>query len=220
MVDLHAGADNRLFRVHKTLLCDKVPYFHWHFSQKPAEGIKTFTNFPEYPPGAFDVVLHWVYTGTLPPIHNTTPSRSPKPTSKGGYIHSHSLAYKLKLPHLCDMMMDRMLKYEQENKYIASFDRIAACYKYSLKGSPMRKWAALTMVHIKKEGRSQYASKYWTPSDFDDLMHAFPELARNYQVVERKVERKADGTVPRPYELVRCRFHIHGEGELCYKDSL
>ncbi|KAM3080853.1 hypothetical protein ACMFMG_004811 [Clarireedia jacksonii] len=64
MVDLYIGKDEKHMRVHKRILCHKVPYFDKMFNSGFKEAEELGANSVE----AFDVLLGWVYTNTLPAL--------------------------------------------------------------------------------------------------------------------------------------------------------
>jgi BTB/POZ domain len=62
MVDIYVGPEWQNFRVHKKLLCARVPYFKDLVEDK---GYIGYAPFPDQDPEAFDALLGWVYTGEL-----------------------------------------------------------------------------------------------------------------------------------------------------------
>ncbi|TEY69492.1 hypothetical protein BOTCAL_0115g00120 [Botryotinia calthae] len=72
IVDLYVGEEKEHFRVHKTMLCTKIPYFEKMFKSGEFVGSSTSTAFfPEDHAATFDILIEWVYTGTFPPIFST-----------------------------------------------------------------------------------------------------------------------------------------------------
>ena len=67
MIDIYVGPTKKLFRVHKAVFCDKIPYFDKMFSGGFKEALEHSATFPEDSPEAFEVVVEWVYTGVLKP---------------------------------------------------------------------------------------------------------------------------------------------------------
>jgi hypothetical protein len=57
MVDIYVGPKERLFRVHKALLCKKVPYFDKMFNGEFREASQNVAKFPDDHPAAFDRLL-------------------------------------------------------------------------------------------------------------------------------------------------------------------
>lgn len=67
MVELKVGTNDQIrrFTVHKKLLCDKIPYFQIMFGGPWKEANEYAATFPEEDPESFDLLLSWVYSGTL-----------------------------------------------------------------------------------------------------------------------------------------------------------
>ncbi|EMR87961.1 hypothetical protein BcDW1_3324 [Botrytis cinerea BcDW1] len=58
IVDIHVGPQTKLFRIHRGILCDKVPYFQKMFSSGFVEGLEGKAFFPEDDPNTF--ISSWV----------------------------------------------------------------------------------------------------------------------------------------------------------------
>ena len=58
IVDIHVGPQKKLFRIHRGILCDKVPYFQKMFSSGFVEGLEGKAFFPEDDPNTF--ISSWV----------------------------------------------------------------------------------------------------------------------------------------------------------------
>ncbi|TGO70332.1 hypothetical protein BOTNAR_0001g00060 [Botryotinia narcissicola] len=65
IVDIYVGPQKKLFRVHRGILCDKVPYLRKMFSSGFVEGLEGEAFFPEDDPKCFDSFMGWIYFGTL-----------------------------------------------------------------------------------------------------------------------------------------------------------
>jgi hypothetical protein len=72
MVDLYIGPDKVHFSVHKELLCNKIPYFDKMFKGQFEEGAINSATFPEDAPDSFDLLVEWVYSGSIRPLITTT----------------------------------------------------------------------------------------------------------------------------------------------------
>lgn len=80
MVDLFVGSpEPQLFRVHKKIICEKIPYFKTMFESGFKEALENKATFPEDDPEVFDNLIQWVYTDQLggpilaiPNIRNTS----------------------------------------------------------------------------------------------------------------------------------------------------
>ncbi|KAF4626405.1 hypothetical protein G7Y89_g11754 [Cudoniella acicularis] len=68
MVKLYVGPQKHLFRVHKKVLCEKIPYFRSMFEGGFKEAGENSASFPKDTVAAFDALLSWTYTGKLRPL--------------------------------------------------------------------------------------------------------------------------------------------------------
>ncbi|KAF7900302.1 uncharacterized protein EAF01_007604 [Botrytis porri] len=95
MVEIRVGEELKLFRVHKSLLCTRVPYFDKILSKGFSESITNSAVLQEDNTEAFDVLVDWVYTNRLPP-------------EIASGIRRYILADKICPPELMDQVMDRI----------------------------------------------------------------------------------------------------------------
>ncbi|KAF7944820.1 uncharacterized protein EAE97_005453 [Botrytis byssoidea] len=60
-VDLYNGSSRTHYRVHKNVLCTKIPYSNKMFNGGFSEASRNSAEFPEDAVGSFDVLLEWTY---------------------------------------------------------------------------------------------------------------------------------------------------------------
>jgi len=60
MVDILVGAEKKLFRLHKTFLCQRIDYFDKMFNGEFVEAAG-IANLPEDDPAAFDLLVEWMF---------------------------------------------------------------------------------------------------------------------------------------------------------------
>ncbi|TGO60643.1 hypothetical protein BOTNAR_0142g00140 [Botryotinia narcissicola] len=60
LVDLIVGPEEALFRVHKSFLCNKIPYFNKMFNGGFIEAKENSAKFPEDGPQSFDILIEWL----------------------------------------------------------------------------------------------------------------------------------------------------------------
>src|SRR5258707_183269 len=80
MVDLYVGPKKKHFRVHKALLCHKIPYFAGMFKSGFKEATENSANFPEDTPSTFDILSEWLYTGSLRQLYQSRNHTAAGPT--------------------------------------------------------------------------------------------------------------------------------------------
>lgn len=59
------GSGKRLFRVHKKLLCSRMPYFDKMFNGPWKESSESTALFPDDNTNAFEALLGWIYNGDV-----------------------------------------------------------------------------------------------------------------------------------------------------------
>lgn len=66
-MNLYVGSQGfeRLFTVHRKLLCTRVPYFNRMFGKTLKEASMGKATFPEDDAEAFDLLICWLYTGNI-----------------------------------------------------------------------------------------------------------------------------------------------------------
>jgi len=80
MIDIFNSPGKEQFRIHKELLCSRVPYFEKMFRDGGfIESVDQTASFPEDDPAIFSLFLEWLYTKNLAPINvaNSTETSGP-----------------------------------------------------------------------------------------------------------------------------------------------
>jgi hypothetical protein len=205
MVNIYVGDpekdEEKHFIVHKELLCNKVPYFEKMFKGGFAEAKTNTAKFPEDDPEAFDVLLDWLYGGSLPPV-----TRTLREGEENLYDMSWDwqdvfvLADKLCIPELMDVTMDFCREYDYEENSFPALESIEQGYKITSAGSVLRKYLAMSCAYLILN-----KSNTWSLQDLSELSVKIPELNRDIMEIMREQE----GAVEDPRELPDCDFHSH-----------
>lgn len=132
MVDLYVGSgeNERQFRVHKEVLCDKLEYFDKMFNGGFAEVLDNEARFPEDDPEYFDVLLDWVYSGSLRILEN-----NPSPY----FFILYDLADGLCCTHLMDQIMDTWIAWGLGYSLVPAMSLGVAIYSRNREGSAPRR---------------------------------------------------------------------------------
>jgi len=113
-VDIYVGPEKKLFRVHKSFLCRRIPYFDKMFNGafKEAEGV---AELPEDDPAAFDLLIEWAYNMNPRRMRDLVAITDSKGVSRASWdaVAFYSLAKKLCLPDLQDLIMNVLIKYHK-----------------------------------------------------------------------------------------------------------
>ncbi len=205
MVDIFVGQTQTHFRVHKDLLCSRVPYFKAMFKGAFMESQTQSAKFPEEAATTVALFIEWVYTSRLRPIDYT------KSTATSGPIWDRILLYgfaeKLCLPELCDYLMSNLITTYGIAGLLPSFQGVILAYNNTNERSPLRKFmvqALCITVMQKDEG--------YEPSDImGNAMAECPDL-----VVDLLWLMRPDKPVAKnPTHERKCKFHIHKVGKEC-----
>ncbi|KAJ8071945.1 hypothetical protein OCU04_002249 [Sclerotinia nivalis] len=103
MVDIHVGTDENSahFKLHKSILCTKVPYFEKMFNRRFLEGTTNSATLPEDDPELFNILVSWIYSGQIPALHNR-----PEDDLEWLAWDFYVLADEFYLPDLMDQTLD------------------------------------------------------------------------------------------------------------------
>ena len=114
MVDILVGPEKKLFRVHKTYLCRRIPYFDKMFNGafKEAQGV---AELPEDDPSTFDVLMEWTYSVNPRRLRDLFAIAGSDGVSRASWdvVAFYALAKKLCLPDLQDLIMNVLIKYHK-----------------------------------------------------------------------------------------------------------
>lgn len=129
MVDIHVGQGEaaRDFRIHKKLLCSKVPYFDKMFNGGFKEAVQNSVTLPEDNPESFDILQCWVYTGVLRPLETTFNENRTSWTSSWDVGYMYNLSDRLCLLSLRDRVLVEYLDKMEEQKFCPAW---ASCGRF------------------------------------------------------------------------------------------
>ncbi|QSZ31399.1 hypothetical protein DSL72_000964 [Monilinia vaccinii-corymbosi] len=209
MVDIYVGEEKEHFRIHRSILCNKVPYFQKMFSIGFVEGSELKAYLPEDDPEDFDVFAGWVYFGTLRALQDDeTREENWRP------INLYILADKFCLPELMDQVIDAYLDELQNNRFLPDIDEIEMAYELTPTGSTLRRFMCAAMHYIFAALRTaEKASNDWPSMDVAALMKSHQDFTVDFLNMMRT---QPAGVAPEdPRWLPKCEFHCHGKDEPC-----
>ncbi|TVY93102.1 hypothetical protein LAWI1_G001595 [Lachnellula willkommii] len=210
MVNIYVGEgdDKEHFHVHKELLCNKIPYFEKMFKGGFQEATTNEARFPEDNPESFDLLLGWVYEGSLPPLEYL-PNKS-----EGDIIvvpwncrELYALCDKLCIPELMDKVMDMYRKFNLDSNTSPSIKSIEGIYSITSFGSVFRRYVATSF----SRAITTRTEESWKIEELAELMVKVPDLARDVA----RIMREAGGKVEDPRKKPNCDFHTHQKDIPC-----
>ncbi|PQE23545.1 BTB POZ domain-containing protein [Rutstroemia sp. NJR-2017a BVV2] len=206
IVDLHVGpaSKGKLFKVHKKLLCDKIPYFSKMFMSGFAEAKNNYASFPEDSVEAFDLLIEWVYTGVFPKVENWN------------FLSFYTLAEKLCLPQLQDTAMDMLRTSQHASRLILTLSLITDAYQNTQQGSGYRLYALHSLLYILCLPGDK-ALEGWNNKDIVEMLKkSSPDLNMDYMTMIRTHFRQTPLKKPvDPRIGDACVYHSHKIDKQC-----
>ncbi|KAF7956636.1 hypothetical protein EAE96_003970 [Botrytis aclada] len=216
MVDIPVGKDEGSghFKLHKSIICGKVPYFEKMFNGKFIEGATNSATLPEEDPDAFNTIVFWIYSDQLLSLKHGT-----NDNGKWHIGELYLLADKFCLHNLMDRILDEFTHHMKKGKLIPSIhwnklDFMEGLYHYSpRKTCGMFRLVVSFLCYLLCRTSGAKDLKYWPTensvmflSRHDDVRH---EVVKMIRVQPEKI--RSENLVSAP----GCRFHEHEEGKPC-----
>jgi BTB/POZ domain len=215
-VDIYVGKNQKHFRVHKKILCEKIKYFDDMFNKGFEEAQTSVAQLPEDDETSFDVLLGWLYTGSLRRLENKG-TGGPK---KWNWAPSSMfiLVDKLCLAILMNEVMDQWMLDFATRGILPLTSSISQIYQTTRKGSGARKFAINTVFYILHEERAKQSFTIWKTEEILKLMQDNEELGLD--VLELMRAHSPGTHVLDPRRLPPCEYHLHEGNAPCPGSSL
>lgn len=236
MVTLTVGTSQKVFKVHRKILCDRIPYFDKMFRGLFQEAITSTAIFPEDDPGMFDLLLRWVYDGTIPSVtwsgRDKDGNGGDNEGDEGEFINENDdseqdyydywatnwnplrlyiLADKLNVTEVMDRVMDEYTLGLKLHTLEPDAEDYELVYKSSPAGSVLRKYHAhcfaWELVNYEHENT-------W----FQTMMVDFPDLAKD---IVPHLRGTAESKMVHPRDVLpSCEYHSHEKADVCPWEGL
>lgn len=211
MVDIYLGPERRHFRIHKSIICKKIPYFDKMFNSGFKEGSDNKDELPEDQADSFEILQEWVYTGVLRPLKLVQGS-----IANVNYLALPflTLANKLCLPKLMDILVTQYLDLMAKGNILPNARSINEMFRGLPERLAFRKYFILSLHYILNgQSRTKGHMKIWPTEALSKLVAEDPNLSLAYFEVIRNHPIGMPAVDPRT--LPRCTFHQHGPEEEC-----
>ncbi|KAF7956584.1 hypothetical protein EAE96_003918 [Botrytis aclada] len=212
MVDLFVGPDKKLIRVHKDLLRKKIPYFDKMFDGPWIESANNSATFPEDTVESFDLLVGWVYSGSLRPLQEDT-----KVNDRLGWdtFDLYVLCEKFCLVEVMDEIMDAVRTYERTRGLFMGVKEMVMAYVMSQDGSKYRLYALNSLLHV--FSRRGFEEEWKTPEisramKNEVLCKDFLEALRDQVCAGIRAEDPRFGN--------NCVYHTHNPDEECTQKQI
>jgi hypothetical protein len=212
IVDLHVGPASgwKVFRVHKKLLCDKIPYFSKMFNSDFAEAKNNSASFPEDSVEAFDLLIEWVYTDLLRRYTYETGD-----IETWQFLPLYTLAERLCLPQLQDTAMDMLRASELASNIALQLHNMIDAYEHTQEGSGYRRYVLHSLLHILSFPDDE-ALQTWNNKDVVEMLKECPDMDMDYMAMIRTHLRQTPPRKPvDPRKGNACVYHSHKIDEQC-----
>jgi BTB/POZ domain len=217
-VDIYVGPSKKRFRLYKTNLCARIPYFDKMFNGNFKEASENVAYLTEDDPASFDLLADWAnhpMTSKSPRSIReltTTKLKDGKEVASWDPVGFYSLAEKYCLPELQDIIMDALIQHHKVQNELPSVGFVVRAYKHTSTGSPLTKYCAegifFVMERVALDAR-------WPTEDVAHLFQELPTFASEYITVQRKRGGSNAMNSPDPRDASPCYFHTHGAGKPC-----
>jgi hypothetical protein len=218
MAMVYVGPEQRLFYVHKDLICNKIPYFYEIFSSYIGDP-NSYISLPYDDDASFDVLIEWVYSGKLRSIHATPPAVNSSPTSTSTLAWDpfslYLLASKLLLQPLQDTIMDIWVSNLSNTARSPTPETCRLVYSQTVSNSPPRRLFAqcVASIIVGQHRLHDFSSNDWSIGDSTSLIQQEPDLLSDVLAVLKT--HPFVTTYDVFWKFPACYFHGHGENETC-----
>ncbi|PQE10898.1 BTB POZ domain-containing protein [Rutstroemia sp. NJR-2017a WRK4] len=212
IVELHVGpaSKEKLYRVHKKLLCDKIPYFTKMFNSNFAEAKNNSARFPEDSVEAFDILIEWVYTGVLR-LYTLDTAKA----ETWSFLPLYTLAEKFCLPQLQDTAMDMLRASQFQKNIILGTQKMTGAYENTQEGSGYRLYALHSLLYILCLPGDKILES-WNNKDIFEMLKECPDIGMDYLSMIRTHLRQTPLKKPvDPRTGDACVYHSHKIDEQC-----
>jgi hypothetical protein len=184
LVNLYVGPERKHYKLHKALLCSRVPYFSKMFNQHNGFGFieshKNAAEFPEDDPGSFDQLQYWVYYHTLRPLLAYQRLSSTEPTPfNWNPSKFYALADKLCIPVLKDQIITCWHSHYRRTNTSPQLPDIREILDLTPPDSPPRRHASgiFSSLHYKSvDGNGGRNRDEGYEKCYSELQDLYPEL--------------------------------------------
>ncbi|KAF7956583.1 hypothetical protein EAE96_003917 [Botrytis aclada] len=215
MVDLIVGTEEALFRVHKSFLCNKMPYFDKMFNGGFKEAKDNSAKFPEDLLESFDILIEWVYSGHIR-FYEVRVNGGPE---NWNFLCFYALAEKLGLTQLEDRALDIYRHSCRAKNSTFDVDWVTKAYQITPQGSALRRYAIQMLVwrfHTQEDSGFNHNDNFIeaTQSDNDLFIDFMLALRKHVKVAAPTDPRVIDPKIP----STKCEYHHHHtKDEDCYR---
>lgn len=190
------GESSKKYRLHKKLLCYHSTFFAAAFNGNFQEGITGELKLPEDDAKAFDIFVHWLYSGSLP-IYQSLREQLGEPFC---WLLVYSMGEKWFIPRLQDMVCDHV----RASMFFKCPSRtfLNCLYDVTSSGCKLRQYFVKKFI--------VWALK--NPSNANTTLEQNGDLAVDVakeMFLRLSISPGGDSQFPDPNGFPLCDFHVH-----------
>ncbi|KAF7886977.1 uncharacterized protein EAF02_003624 [Botrytis sinoallii] len=220
MVDIHVGKDEDSghFQLHKSILCEKVPYFEKMFNGNFEEGTTNSATLPEDDPEAFNILISWIYSDQVFPVGLRECTHETWCVGK-----LYLLADKLCLPDLMDRILDELTFSMDKDNWMPNITMntplsvplsVQNLYKCCPRENcGMFRLLVSLMCHLLCETYNAHCLETWPTEEIDSFLTCHDDL--RHEVFKMMRTEREHTTFSEQLFKPGCRVHEHGEDQPC-----
>jgi hypothetical protein len=167
MFDIYVGPDEVHFRVHKRVLCDRVPCFKM-FGGDFEEGVENVARFPVDDPDSFDMLVDWIYFYNVRAL-GTLKGPDGEDITTWDPVKFYRLAEKFCLPIVQDCIMDTVIKHHKKTQTFPSLQFIDDTWEMTSDNSPLRQYVLQSLRYIERNLNKEDSEQGWPAAGIQDL---------------------------------------------------
>jgi hypothetical protein len=194
------------FKIHKKILCQKIPYFDKMFNGGWIETEKKSANMPDDDPKAFKLLLGWVYLGKI-----EVPTDANGPVDS--YIELFAMAEKFTLSRLADEVIEYLNAMMKAENLLPGTTQMVKAYQRTPSGSRLRLLMAHCCVFITLSYTDDLCNNAWSK---DKLQTAFKENDDHWSDVLSLMRSQSGKIQLDPRKRPACDYHQHTSTRLAH----
>lgn len=201
------GASQRLYPIHKSILCKKVLFFKNMFCGNFLEANTKDATLPEDCPDAFEGFVSWVYTDNV-----QVPERVGLKSPCDILMNLYAFGEKIAASNFADKVMDILVAYLKGGDFLPDPSQIEVGYGITPENSKLRVFLSRTAMYVTLAFNDEQSNCPWNVA----LLH--PVMQRNADIISDTfaLMRGKSGKVAKdPRNAPSCDYHVHPPAEIC-----
>lgn len=195
MMTFTVGDPSKVFRVHRNIICDKIPWFA--SVDEDLETGEIGMTLKDVDKSTFSALQNWLYNPTWAETLNAKDSED-----IFGLLQLYCFGEEYPADELRDIVIDAIDYRCEKDKLAPSVQEMLYCYKRTEKTSPLRR--LLVSLFTKKLKECEEWEENWNSSAISHAFRTSPDLTADFVESLRSENRNNPVTAQD-----RCKYHVH-----------